>query len=171
MKFGKQYDFHKIPEWSEHYLDYEYLKKILKATAQQFRGGTLYDYLGNKIPKRKNTTDLDIGDVKITSSTLHDVLISDIPVMRSYSTDIKIEGSINEITSDRIGAKISDDLQNHINSQEVINFELQKFNNDYLEKLTTVEDFFKTKLDELFSEFDKLRKKMSNKKLIVQYDA
>jgi SPX domain protein involved in polyphosphate accumulation len=31
MKFGSQFDFHKIPEWSEYYLDYEYLKRVLKS--------------------------------------------------------------------------------------------------------------------------------------------
>jgi glycerophosphodiester phosphodiesterase len=30
MKFGRQFDFHKIPEWSEFYLDYKELKKSLK---------------------------------------------------------------------------------------------------------------------------------------------
>jgi SPX domain protein involved in polyphosphate accumulation len=37
MKFGQQYDFHKIPEWSENYLDYDYLKKSLKALTQTFK--------------------------------------------------------------------------------------------------------------------------------------
>ena len=30
MKFGKQFDFYKIPEWSEFYLDYISLKKLIK---------------------------------------------------------------------------------------------------------------------------------------------
>lgn len=30
MKFGRQFDFHKIPEWSEFYLDYKELKNCLK---------------------------------------------------------------------------------------------------------------------------------------------
>ena len=30
MKFAKQFEFHKIPEWSEHYLDYYNLKTLLK---------------------------------------------------------------------------------------------------------------------------------------------
>ena len=38
MKFGKQYDFHKIPEWSEFYLDYTELKNILKKYKSVHRG-------------------------------------------------------------------------------------------------------------------------------------
>jgi len=30
MKFGKQFDFHKIPEWSEFYLDFNGLNAQLK---------------------------------------------------------------------------------------------------------------------------------------------
>lgn len=30
MKFGKQFDFYKIPEWSEFYFDYISIKKLLK---------------------------------------------------------------------------------------------------------------------------------------------
>ena len=30
MKFGKQLEFHKIPEWSENYIDYRALKNMLK---------------------------------------------------------------------------------------------------------------------------------------------
>jgi SPX domain protein involved in polyphosphate accumulation len=39
MKFGKQFDFHKIPEWSENYLDYENLKNELKTLAKIMREG------------------------------------------------------------------------------------------------------------------------------------
>ncbi len=38
MKFGKQYDFHKIPEWSEFYLDYRNLKGYLKRFKDKHRG-------------------------------------------------------------------------------------------------------------------------------------
>ena len=37
MKFGKQFDFHKIPEWSEYYLDYRLLKKILKQNIEKLK--------------------------------------------------------------------------------------------------------------------------------------
>jgi hypothetical protein len=45
--------------------------------------------------------------------------------------------------------------------------EKQNFIREYLEKLNTVEGFFRNKLNELFQDFDKLRKKMSNKKQSV----
>ena len=30
MKFGKQFEFYKIPEWSEFYFDYSGIKTVLK---------------------------------------------------------------------------------------------------------------------------------------------
>ena len=30
MKFGKQFEFYKIPEWSEYYLDYNGIKTVIK---------------------------------------------------------------------------------------------------------------------------------------------
>ncbi len=41
MKFGKQYEFHKIPEWSENYFDYIELKKLLKKYKSQHRQGNI----------------------------------------------------------------------------------------------------------------------------------
>jgi hypothetical protein len=173
MKFGKQYDFHKIPEWSENYLDYEYLKSLLKEISKQFKEGK-YPRLNkvNKLRKHRSTSDLGniISDMKVVGNNVgtnfQEALIHELPPNRSHSTMVKIEGSIN-IMSDRIEAKVSDDLQNNRNSEEVVDFELEQFHRDYVEKLKTVEEFFKTKLGDLFSEFDKLRKKMSTKKQTV----
>ena len=41
MKFGKQFEYHKIPEWSEYYLDYTELKLILKDFQIKYRRGKL----------------------------------------------------------------------------------------------------------------------------------
>lgn len=38
MKFGVQFDFHKIPEWSEFYLNYKALKKLLKEMIKKLKG-------------------------------------------------------------------------------------------------------------------------------------
>lgn len=43
MKFGKQYDFHKIPEWAEHYFDYNSLKKLLKSFHKKHLNSNLYN--------------------------------------------------------------------------------------------------------------------------------
>jgi hypothetical protein len=39
MKFGNQYEFHKIPEWSENYFDYGLVKKLLKEFRNKHRSG------------------------------------------------------------------------------------------------------------------------------------
>ena len=41
MRFGQQFEFHKIPEWYDEYLDYENLKAILK----KFQGDVEYKTL------------------------------------------------------------------------------------------------------------------------------
>ena len=37
MKFGQQFDFHKIPEYYESYVDYEGLKESLKLQAARIQ--------------------------------------------------------------------------------------------------------------------------------------
>lgn len=50
MKFGNLFDFHKIPEWSEYYLNYKALKKLLKELIKKFKGfNKLIKVLKNKI--------------------------------------------------------------------------------------------------------------------------
>ena len=44
MKFGKQFEFHKIPEWSDNYLDYLELKLLLKEIKISSRKGKI-DFL------------------------------------------------------------------------------------------------------------------------------
>jgi hypothetical protein len=38
MKFKLQFDFHKIPEWSEYYLNYRDLKMLLKESIKKLKG-------------------------------------------------------------------------------------------------------------------------------------
>ena len=37
MKFGQQFKFYKVPEYSDNYLDYDTLKKILKIIIKDHR--------------------------------------------------------------------------------------------------------------------------------------
>ena len=41
MKFGQQFEFHKIPEWYDEYLDYENLKYLLRRFSGNVEYGTL----------------------------------------------------------------------------------------------------------------------------------
>jgi SPX domain protein involved in polyphosphate accumulation len=45
MKFGKQFEFHKIPEWAEYYLDYSELKRLLKEVLNSYRKGKFPYYI------------------------------------------------------------------------------------------------------------------------------
>lgn len=41
MKFGTQFEFHKIPEWYDMYLDYEYLKVSIETYKDNQKKGKL----------------------------------------------------------------------------------------------------------------------------------
>jgi SPX domain protein involved in polyphosphate accumulation len=47
MKFGKQFEFHKIPEWAEYYLDYSELKRLLKEVFNSYTKGKSHYYIFN----------------------------------------------------------------------------------------------------------------------------
>jgi SPX domain protein involved in polyphosphate accumulation len=38
MKFGKQFEFHKIPEWYTDYFDYQKFKKLISAFKKKLQG-------------------------------------------------------------------------------------------------------------------------------------
>lgn len=42
MKFGQQFEFHKIPEWYDEYLDYRLLKSLLKRAGHAKLQGLYY---------------------------------------------------------------------------------------------------------------------------------
>ncbi len=42
MKFGQQFEFHKIPEWYDEYLDYRMLKALLKRASDRKLRGVYY---------------------------------------------------------------------------------------------------------------------------------
>ena len=55
VNFGKQFEYHKIPEWYDFYVDYESLKKLisefkrLKAQGEVIKLNGLYTYIGNEV--------------------------------------------------------------------------------------------------------------------------
>ena len=46
MKFGQQFEFHKIPEWYNAYLDYESLKRMIEKVKKKQKKGKLVKLLG-----------------------------------------------------------------------------------------------------------------------------
>jgi hypothetical protein len=96
-------------------------------------------------------------------------------VKRSFSTVEKIqkhEGSINSINkdckNDTDSASASDDIKSRASSFCVVGLDFTLEKEDFLKqyhiKMNIVEEFFKSKINELFNEYDKLKKKMSEKK-------
>jgi len=55
MKFGNQFEFHKIPEWYTEYLDYQKFKELIKAFKSRLKSKC--DALTSQIEKCRNLED------------------------------------------------------------------------------------------------------------------
>ena len=42
MKFGNQFEFHKIPEWYTEYLDYQKFKELIKDFKKRLKSNITY---------------------------------------------------------------------------------------------------------------------------------
>jgi len=64
MKFGEQFEFHKIPEWYNKYLDYEKLKDLIETFQDRTKSGELVKLHGFWVfTQKKAIIPLDIFKV------------------------------------------------------------------------------------------------------------
>ena len=156
MKFGKQFEFYKIPEWSEYYLDYDGIKTVIK-------------FLDKRRLKKKQ-----LKKIKKLKEKLRK--ISNV----SENSNFSIENS-NEIKTDEkeeklliperktyfransFGAKTekimeAEDLSVYSNEEKLLRFSII-----YKKKIGAVNDFFMKKLEEYIQNFEKLESKMKEK--------
>ena len=137
MKFGKQYELYKIPEWFEYYFDYKGIKLILK-------------FLDNRPVKRKKLKALQM--IKKNYE-------------RKYSMSLpkieKLKKRVSSITNDSISieapANVKDKKKSNLKKKRILEAEdlsilpnekkLERFLIIYKEKIKVVDDFFKLKLE------------------------
>ncbi len=84
MKFGQQFEFHKIPEWFEDYLSYKRLKQLLQKYSHRVKAGQAYKLKGAyifgqaKYPRRLDRKlfsigKKDAGSVSEIEADIHDL--------------------------------------------------------------------------------------------------
>ena len=148
MKFGKQYELYKIPEWFEYYFDYKGIKFVLK-------------FLDNRVVKTKKLKALKMlkkhYEQKYTMNVPQDEIVKR---KASYESQCTVNSdNIHESKKSKLKIKMileAEDLSFYPNDEK-----LSRFIAIYREKIKVIDDFFKIKLEEYLSELYKLENKMS----------
>ena len=152
MKFGKQFEFYKIPEWFEYYFDYKGIKLVLK-------------FLDNRPVKRKKLKALQMVKKNY---------------LRKYSLNIpktqRLTRKLSSITNEsnisiEVPVNIPETKKSKMKRKRILEAEdlsllpneqkLERFMIIYKEKIKIIDDFFTMKLKEYSSELNKLENKMN----------
>ena len=155
MKFGKQFEFYKIPEWYEYYYDYKgirYVLNLLDIRPKKRKKLKALLLLKNYFENKNSLNNPYEHQFKnrqsiISASSLSSV---DIPLnMKEREKEIK------EFNIKKHRILNAENLSILPNEQK-----LQRFIVIYKEKLKFVDDFFTKKLNEYFEEIRKLEEKI-----------
>ena len=158
MKFGKQFEFYKIPEWYEYYYDYKGIKYVL-------------NLLDIRPKKRKKLQSLlllknyyEKKNINYNNNKYRQSIISTSSI--NSSVDIPIyqkerEKEIKEFNIKKNRILYAENLSMLPNEQK-----LNRFIIIYKEKIKVVDDFFRKKLDDYNEEIKKLESKMDLKDII-----
>ena len=146
MKFGQQFNFHKIPEWSEYYFDYKALKKFIKEIIKK--------QIGIREDKKDHPKKDKNSKTKLQKSK---------SLFKSKKKDLLLERE--KIENDKLERRISDvSNMNNISIQILQNDEyFYAFREKFIEFLNVVNTFFKSKYQENLEEFECLKKKIGEK--------
>jgi len=148
MKFGKQFELYKIPEWFEYYFDYKGIKFVLK-------------FLDNRKEKSKKLKALKMLKKNYERKYTINVPQTEI-VRRKASCESQCTVNSDNIHESR-KAKLkikrileAEDLSFYPNDEK-----LSRFITIYRGKIKVIDDFFKNELEEYLSELNKLENKMN----------
>ena len=159
MKFGKQFEYYKIPEWSEFYLDYDGIKTIIKfLDKRRLKKKQLKKIKKLKAKLRKLSTqnsnnpieesnDIDTNSNKIEKTDENLLIPETEKLQKSDTFDLKTEKIMK-----------AEDLSSYSNEEK-----LSRFIEIYKSKIGEVNEFFKKKLEEFIQNFEKLKMKISTK--------
>lgn len=160
MKFGKHLDFHRIPEWVDYYLDYESLKIIIEEAKELNK-----DYFtGNDQETGKDDINLSISqedkdEIPLKLEEAKETLNYN---YNDSSKDLRItllnDKTINNQSSSKIKRK---SLLNQSKIQKA-----NEFVEKYKESVNAVNEFYKSKYNEIANEFNNLidnKNKMTNR--------
>ena len=162
MKFGKQFEFYKIPEWSEFYFDYNGIKTVIKfLDKRRAKKKQLKKIKSIKKHLRKLSTLKNIENINEinTNSREEDILIN-----QSQNIEIDINDQKPLLQPEKINEhdlvkreKImeAEDLSGYTNEEK-----LTKFLKIYREKIAVVNEFFTKKLEEFENKLENSKRKM-----------
>ena len=155
MKFGKQFIFYKIPEWSEFYFDYAAVKTILK-------------FLDNRKNKKKGLKKLKKLKKRLSKIDPNEIALA----VKNYYSELEKENqneNVNLIQNEKENNKKEELIKNIEDLSEYSNTEkLNYFINFYKSKVQIVEDFFMQKLNEYKSNLENLEQKIDLNKLNIK---
>ena len=166
MKFGKQFEFYKIPEWSEYYFDYNGIKTVIKfLDKRRLKKKQLKKLKQMKAKLRRLSTlkkENDISnEINTNSKELEPKKSQDIDsiIDPNEKKPLLENEKMNEHEIEK-REKImeAEDLSGYPNEEK-----LSRFLKIYREKISMVNEFFTKKLEEFESKFENTKKKMKIK--------
>ena len=176
MKFGKNFSFYKIPEFSEYYFDYNSVKLFLSFIDRRRSRLSSLKKLQRLKQHKISANDIDIRTVQ------HNELME----LNNDDLDIKNKKSFKKANSSNVDFKANNlqmnqsmkdkeiDKEININSSKDNNSILEKLDDTsklenfikfYSEKVKVVDDFFILKLNEFIDKFDRIKEQISDMKM------
>ena len=145
MKFGKQFAFYKIPEWSEFYFDYISLKTVLK-------------FIDPRRQKKNSVKKMKKLKKKLT-------IIANNKENENASNNIEETSKIIDHQYDHMNNKEIEKNEIIRNAEDISKLSLEEklkhFIQFYISKLKIVDEFFSSKLNEYYNSYKNLKKKIN----------
>ena len=167
MKFGKQFEFYKIPEWSEYYLDYLELKIILKILDNRKKRKFKPPLKILKAIINRENKDLNTSvnyENSETSSNMTTILKDDEEIQELNKINIEDDEKTIKAEKQKENEKVKQ-LYNLIIEFQKLSDEqkLIKFIEIYHSKILIIQNFFVKKINEYNKLFHNLKKKIDTK--------
>ena len=147
MKFGKQFAFYKIPEWSEFYFDYIGVKTVLK-------------FIDPRRQKKNSVKKMKKLKKKLT-------IIANNKENENASNNIEETSKIIDHQYDHMNNKEIEKNEIIRNAEDISKLSLEEklkhFIQFYISKLKIVDEFFSSKLNEYYNSYKNLKKKINEK--------
>ena len=175
MKFGKNFSFYKIPEFSEYYFDYNSVKLFLRFIDKRKSKKSSVKKLQKLRQHKISAHDIPLRTVQHTElMELNTEDINDIKKKKSFKkansssvdfqNNFKMNHSVKEKETDKemnINSSSSNDKNSIIETLEDT-LKLENFIKFYSDKVKIVDDFFILKLNEFIDKFDRIKEQISN---------
>ena len=137
MKFGKNFSFYKIPEFSEYYFDYNSVKLFL----------SFIDRRRSKLSSLKKLQRLKQHKISANDIDIRTVQHNELMELNNDDLDIKNKKSFKKANSSNVDFKANNlQMNQSMKEKEIdkeININSSKDNNSILEKLDDTSKFYK----------------------------